>query len=259
MTLADTTRDGISHRLLATRLGLASWQLRLAREHDMVPEPDRPGDRWGPKTAAQCVERVDAIKAAFGDEPPIGAERAAARLAARVRMDVERADVEVLVAQDALEVVGLFRGHRLYLLRDLDALAPDTVTKVVRARKGPLVESVEPKGAARILDWPRNTFETIAAERNLTVDRLGRYVLTDVQNLAKDDDLKARVEADRRQAVFQRFKREEERCEEGLRAWLNECSAYLERRTDEPPPALTLRRVLQALISARAQTAANEP
>ncbi|MCP2340964.1 hypothetical protein [Actinomadura rupiterrae] len=259
MTPADTTRDGISDRRLATRLGLAQWQLRLAKEHDLLPEPDLPDGRWGAETAARCAERVDAVKSAFGDRPPIGAERAAARLAARVKLDVERADIEVLAAQNALDVVGLYRDHPLYLLRDLDALASETVTQVVRARKGPLVDSVEPRGALRILDWPRPTFERIAMERNLAVDRLGRYALADIQNLAKDDDLKQRVETERRQSALLKAKREEKGCEDGVRAWLQDLNAYLEHGTSEPPPTAALRRALRALITARAVTAGYEP
>lgn len=259
MTPADTTRDRLSDRRLGMRLGLARWQMRLAREHGMFPEPDLPDGAWSAETAAHCAERVDAVKAAFGDDPPIGAERAAVRLAARVRMDVERADVEVLVAQDALDVVGTYRDHPLYLLRDLDALAPGTVTKVVRARKGPLVESVEPKGAARILDWPRAVFERLAVERDLPIDRLGRYALADVQALADDAVLKRRVDQERRQAAFLKAKREEELCRAVVRDWLEACAAFVERKTAEPPPAPALRSALRALITARAATVAHEP
>ncbi|WP_051468718.1 hypothetical protein [Actinomadura oligospora] len=258
MTPTDTTRAGLSDRRLAARLDLARWQLRLAREHGMFPEPDLPDDLWSAEALAHCADRVDAVRAAFGAEPPIGAERAAVRLAARVRMDVERADVEVLVAQDALEVIGTYRDHPLYLLRDLDALAPETVIKVVRARKGPLVESVEPRGAARILAWPRSTFDRVAAERALPVDRLGRYILTDIQALADDADLLQLVEQDRRHAAHLKAKRIEEHYEEGLRDWLDACTAYLHHKTAEPPPAPTLRRILQSLVTARAETAAHE-
>ncbi|MEV5574580.1 hypothetical protein AB0L06_31485 [Spirillospora sp. NPDC052269] len=259
MTTTDTTRDGLSERRLSARLGLARWQLRLAGEHGLFPEPDLPGDLWSAETVAHCAERVDAVKAAFGTEPPIGAERAAVRLAARLRVDVERADVEVLVARDALEVIGMYRDYPLYLLRDLDALAPATVIKVVRARKGPLVESVDPRGAARILAWPRSTFDHVAVERDLPVDRLGRYALADIQALADDADLKHRVDQDRRHTAYLKAKRVEEQCEERLRIWLDACTAYLHNKTAEPPPAPTLRRVLQSLITARAQTSAHEP
>ncbi|MFC5182374.1 hypothetical protein [Actinomadura harenae] len=259
MTPTDTTRDGLSDRGLTARLELARWQLRLGREHGMLPNPDLPGDLWSPEAVADCTERVGAVKAAFGADPPIGAERAAVRLAARVRMDVERADVEVLVARDALEVVSTYRDYPLYLLRDLDALAPATVIKVVRARKGPLVESVDPRGAARILAWPRNTFDDVAAERDLPVDRLGRYALTDIQALADDTDLKRRVEQSRRHAALLKAKREEEQREESVRLWLDACTAYLDRRTAEPPPILTLRRAMKSLVTARAQAEAHEP
>ncbi|MEV4253360.1 hypothetical protein AB0J52_09330 [Spirillospora sp. NPDC049652] len=259
MTSTSTSPAAISDRLLASRLRLTAWQLRLAREHGMLPEPDLPEGRWSAEVADRCAERAEAVRAAFGEEAPIGAERAAVRLAARVRMDVERADVEVLATQDALEVIGRYRDHPLYLLRDLDALAPATVIKVVRARKGPLAESVDPRGAARLLHWPRSAFERVAAERSLAVDRLGRFALADVQALADDEDLKKRVAKERRHAALLKAEHEEERCKENLRDWLDACTAFLEHETPEPPPTPALRRAIQALISARAVIAAHEP
>ncbi|RFU36614.1 hypothetical protein DZF91_37250 [Actinomadura logoneensis] len=255
----NTARAGLSSRLLATRLGLTAWQLRLAWEHGLMPEPDLPEGRWSTDAADRCAERVEAVKTAFGEDAPLGAERAAARLAARVKLDVERADVEVLVAQDALEVVGRYRGHPLYLMRDLDALAPAVVAKVVRARKGILGDSVDPGGAARILQWPRGTFERVVAERGLTPDRLGRYALADVQALADDRALKARVTKEHRHAVLLKAEREEARQQANLREWIRACNAFLDRETSAPPPFPALRRAMQALIAARSITTAQDP
>ena len=147
----DTVRAEYNLAELAAKLGLAGWQMRLAREHELLPEPDLAGGRWSAHLAAECAGRIEPIRAAFGDEPPIGAVRAALRVAARVRLDVERADIEILVTRGELSMVGRFQEHPVYLLSDLDGLNPATVSEVVAARKGQLADTVDAAGAARIL------------------------------------------------------------------------------------------------------------
>ncbi|MCP9985084.1 hypothetical protein [Actinomadura madurae] len=83
----------------AAHLGLTRWQLRVGLEHEILPGPDLAGERWSAGLADQARERVEEVLTRFGTEPPVGSGRAAARLAARVGLDVERRDIEVLVAQ----------------------------------------------------------------------------------------------------------------------------------------------------------------
>src|SRR5690606_26539347 len=100
----------------------------------MLPGPDLEGERWSAELAEEVRAYGEQVIARFGDDPPVGSARAAARLAARVGLDVERRDIEVLVAQGELNVISSFRRHPVYLLRDLDRLDPRVVRSVVAAR-----------------------------------------------------------------------------------------------------------------------------
>ncbi|MFD0903224.1 hypothetical protein [Actinomadura sediminis] len=238
----------------ARYLGISRWQMRVGREHGLLPEPDLDGERWSSGLAEKCKDHGERIVAAFGAEPPIGSTRAAARLAARVRLDVERRDVEVLAARGDLAVISSFRGHPVYLLRDLDALDAAAVRDVVAARKGPLLDSVDAGGAATLLDWPRKTFDRVAEERGLERDRLGRFALRDVRALADDAELARRVRAEKRDLALARSRSAEARIEDAARTWLARCTAYLDRAGEEPPDTAVLRRALRALRKARAET-----
>ncbi|TDE35878.1 hypothetical protein [Actinomadura sp. 6K520] len=237
----------------AGHLGLTRWQMRVGLEHGILPGPDLDGERWSAKLVEQVEGRGQQVIAMFGDDPPVGSARAAARLAARVGLDVERRDVEVLVAQGDLNVISSFRGHPVYLLRDLDRLDPAAVRSVVAARKGPLTDTVDSGGAATILDWPRRTFDRIAGERELATDRLGRYALSDIQALAADETLARQVTEEKRHLALTKTLRSEDRVQEVIRGWLNRCSAYLDRETDLPPETAPLSRALRALTTVRAE------
>ncbi|GAA2412905.1 hypothetical protein GCM10010191_23130 [Actinomadura vinacea] len=243
-------RADLGSRQLATRLELAGWQLRLAREHGLIPEPDVDG-RWSAELAERCLPRKPQIVAAFGDEPPVGAVKAAGHLASRVNLDVERADVEMLVARGELTVIGRYQQHPVYLVRDLEALDPQRVTEIVAARKGPLLDRVEARGAALILGCPKSLFDRFAAERALPTDQLGRYALADVRALAADGDLTARVEEDQRERAIAQARRHEERHEDTLRNWMLHCTAYLDRASDDPPDPAIIGRTLRSLTTAR--------
>ncbi|WP_051300542.1 hypothetical protein [Actinomadura rifamycini] len=243
----------------ARYLGISRWQMRVGREHGILPEPDMDGERWSSGLAEKRRDDGERVAAAFGEEPPVGSTRAAARLAARVRLDVERRDVEVLAARGDLTVISSFRGHPVYLLRDIDALDAEAVRDVVAARKGPLLDSVDAGGAATILDWPRKTFDRIAEERGLERDRLGRFGLRDVHALADDPELTRRILTEKRELASARSRRAEARVEDAARAWLARCDAYLDRAADEPPDTAVLRRALRALRTLRAETAAPLP
>ncbi|MQY02013.1 hypothetical protein [Actinomadura macrotermitis] len=240
-------------RQFAAHLGITAWQLRLARENEMLPPPDVAPGRWSRELAGRCAGEAEKIIAEFGPRPPVGAEKAAARLAERVGLDVDKPDIEVLVARDDLTMAGRYQGNPIYLLRDLDALAPETVTEVVAARKGPLMESVSAHGAARALGWPKPLFDRIAAERALATDRLGRYALGDIRALAADTGLMERIGVERHRAVVRKARDREERCAEALRAWLAGCTAYVEQNSGEPPDIAVGRRALRALAAARAE------
>ncbi|GAA4395245.1 hypothetical protein GCM10023088_76720 [Actinomadura verrucosospora] len=253
--MPEMTRTDHSANQLATLLGLARWQMRLGLEHGLLPEPDLEGDRWSAALAEGARGRSEEIVARFGDEPPIGSAKAAARLASRVGLDVERGDVEVLVAQGDLDVISTFRGFPVYLLRDLDRLDPDSVRRVVATRKGPLTDTVDAGGAATILGWHRRTFDRIAVERGLETDRLGRYPLSDVRALSADEDLTRQVEEEQRNLVLARTRRSEARVEDVIRAWILRCSAFLDGDADQPPDTAPVGRALRSLTTIRADIA----
>ncbi|MEU9873551.1 hypothetical protein AB0C87_37495 [Actinomadura sp. NPDC048021] len=253
--MPEMTRADHSANQLATLLGLARWQMRLGLEHGLLPEPDLEGDRWSAALAEGARGRSEEIVTRFGDEPPIGSAKAAARLASRVGLDVERGDVEVLVAQGDLDVISTFRGFPVYLLRDLDRLDPDSVRRVVATRKGPLTDTVDAGGAATILGWHRRTFDRIAVERGLETDRLGRYALSDVRALSADEDLTRQVEEEQRNLVLARTRRSEARVEDVIRAWILRCSAFLDGDADQPPDTAPVGRALRSLTTIRADIA----
>ena len=254
MRTETESRTGIGFRQLASHLGVADWQLRLAREHGLIPEPDLNG-KWTAELAGRCRSRASQIVAAFGDEPPVGAGKAAARLALRLRLDVEKADIEVLVARGDLTLVGHYQRNPIYLLRDLDALDAGGVAEVVAARKGPLLDRVDVRGAALVLGWSKGIFARVAAERGLVADQLGRYALADVRALADDADLNARVRAEQGEQALVRARRNEKRHEDALRNWMLRCTAYLDGTAEDPPDALAVSRSLKAITAARSTLA----
>ncbi|MFB4312352.1 hypothetical protein [Actinomadura sp. GTD37] len=250
---AQINRTEYGAQQFAGHLGLTRWQLRVGREHGILPAPDLDGDRWSAARAEEAGEAGKEVIARFGGDPPIGSTRAAARLAARVGLDVERPDIEVLVAQGALNVVSSFRGHPVYLMRDLDQLAPDAVRTVVTTRKGPLSGTVDSGGAAAILGWPRRTFDRIAAERELPTDRLGRYALPDVQALRADEDLTREIAEEKRHLTLKRMRKTEAHVEDVIRAWTLRCSAYVDRDADQPPDIGPLSRAIRSLGTVRGE------
>ncbi|TDC62162.1 hypothetical protein E1200_26700 [Actinomadura sp. GC306] len=254
----EITRGHYGAHQFAGRLGLTRWQLRVGLEHGILPEPDIDGERWSTEVVERVEGRGQQVIAMFGDDPPVGSARAAARLAARVGLDVERRDVEVLVAQGDLNVISSFRGHPVYLRRDLDRLDPAAVRAVVAARKGPLTDTVDSGGAATILDWPRKTFDRIAGERELATDQLGRYALADIQALAADETLAWQVAEEKRVLALTKTLRSEDRIQEAIRGWLNRCAAYVDRETDVPPETTSLSRALRALTTVRTEITKQE-
>lgn len=250
---AQTNRTRYGANQFADHLGLNRWQLRVGLEHGILPGPDLGGEQWSADLADKSRDAGKEVLVRFGDDPPIGSARAAAMLAIRVSLDVERRDIEVLVAQGALNVVSSFRGHPVYLTRDLDQLDPEAVRKVVSARKGPLTDTVDAGGAAAILGWPRRTFDRIASERDLETDRLGRYALSDVQALKADDDLAREIGEEKRRLTLARTHRSEAHFEDVVHAWILRCSAYVDRDADQPPDIAPLSRALRSLSTVRAE------
>lgn len=181
---------------LARHLGLADWQFEAARLRDLVPEPDR-GRRWSMEIAEQLQGRVAEIVEAVGTEIPIGANRAAERLAQRTGLEVERADVEELRDRGLLDVVGWYKDWPLYDVRQLGAIGVEVLAPVVAERRSWLAASLHRRTAAEQLGWRLDELDQVVRERGIAPGRFGRLARADVDVLAADGELAERIEAAR--------------------------------------------------------------
>jgi hypothetical protein len=181
---------------LARRLGLTEWQFEAARLRDLVPDPDR-GRRWSAAIAEQLAGRVAEIVEAVGTEIPIGANKAAARLAERTGLEVDRHDVEALAERELLQVVGWYKEWPLYDPRQLDALDADALAPVVADRVAWLAASLRRQAAAEQLGWRLDELDEAVRERAIEAGRFGRLAQADVEALAADEELDERLRAAR--------------------------------------------------------------
>ncbi|MEU7318724.1 hypothetical protein [Streptomyces sp. NPDC007083] len=169
---------------LSRHLGLKTWQLQRARERGLVPEPDTEQKRWSKELVEPLPDRVEEIRAAVGDHPGLGSEKAAEHLAQRTGLEVERADVQLLAEQGTLAPVGDFRGWPLYAIEDLDVLDPADVTAAISERHAWIEASLSSAEAAQLLGWPVGKFEVTAERNGLAAGRFGRYARGGVERLS---------------------------------------------------------------------------
>ncbi|HKE99408.1 MAG TPA: 3'-5' exonuclease [Actinomycetes bacterium] len=183
---------------LAKRLGLELWQVETARERGLLPEPDVGGRRWSPEAVGALPEgKAAAIVQAVGTEPPIGANRAAERLAARTGLEIDKADVEVLAERGLLVPCGSYREWALYDPRLLDALDPGLLAALVAERDTWAEVSLHRREAAELLGWRVGEFDQVAAARGLVPGPFGRFDRAEVEALAADAELVEQVDAER--------------------------------------------------------------
>jgi hypothetical protein len=187
---------------LAKHLGLADWQFTAGRRFGLIPASGL-DKRWSAAAAAELVWHVDEILAAVGTEHPIGALRSAERLAERSGLKVSPVDVDVLARRGALTVAMVFRkkgrSHDLYAPAQLDRLVDEqaeVLAAVVTERTDWLAASITAEQAAEVLSWRRRELQQVAEERGLQL-WLDRYACADIEALAADEELCARVAADR--------------------------------------------------------------
>ncbi|MCG6496621.1 hypothetical protein [Kitasatospora sp. A2-31] len=100
-------------RQLGDRLDLPEWQLLRALRLELIPAVDA-GGRWPAAVVNDAVERLDAIRAAVGTLPDIGATRAEEHLAARFRLDVAPGTAAELSRRGHLPLRGHYKGYPLY-------------------------------------------------------------------------------------------------------------------------------------------------
>jgi hypothetical protein len=188
--------EGFGPIQLPNHLGIAVWQFEAARLRSLIPEPDL-GGRWSTRVADELAGRVAEIVEAVGTELPIGANKAAARLAERTGLEVDRHDVEALAERELLHVVGWYKEWPLYDPRQLDGLTADQLTPVVADRKAWLAASLHRRTAAEQLGWRPEELAQVVQERGIEAGRFGRYARADIDALAADEELGERIAADR--------------------------------------------------------------
>jgi hypothetical protein len=135
-----------------------------------------------------------------GDQPTVGANRAAERLAERLGIDVDRAEIDALAEQGLLPEAGEYKGWPLYDAVDLDELADshgDLIAAMAAERIAWMEASLHPIDARERLGLRRDEFDKAVAERGLEPGQFGRFAIADVDNLAADDELVDAIRADR--------------------------------------------------------------
>ena len=177
--------------------GLAEWQWDAAAAAGLTPPPDAGGRRWSAAAAAAVTAGRDQIIAAVGTEPPVGGHRAAARLAGRTGLAVEKTDVEALADAGLLAVAGWYKQWPLWDCRALDAVDAGALGAVVAERQAWIAGSISKWDAPAYLGWRREEFTRIARQRGLQTGRLDRYARAGLDTLAGDEDLAEQVRLDR--------------------------------------------------------------
>ena len=126
---------------LARRLGLEQWQAERAVRDGLLPQPDRARRHWSEAAAAQLEQAAEAIRAAAGRVPDVGAWRAADYLKNKLGVGITAGGVERLAALGLLGLAETYKGCQLYSGADLeaftdaDAAASAEVTRDRNARQ----------------------------------------------------------------------------------------------------------------------------
>ncbi len=177
--------------------GLAEWQWDAARAAGLIPAPDTATGRWSRAVADEVAQRRDEIVAFVGVDAPIGGHKAAARLAERTGLEVQKHDVEALADAGTLAVAGWYKEWPLWDCRALDAVDVDALGAIVAERQAWVASSVSQWDAPGYLGWRRDEFGRVAKQRGLTMGRLDRYAKSDLDALAGDEELAEQVRLDR--------------------------------------------------------------
>ncbi|MFH8492179.1 hypothetical protein [Streptomyces longisporoflavus] len=116
----------------------------------------------------------------------LGARRIADLMADRTGEPVIAADVEELVAHQALAAVDSFKGWPMYATADALALDADLIRRTVAERVEWQQASVHKNNAAERIGWHWRDVQRMACEGRLTEGRLGRYLIADLDRLASE-------------------------------------------------------------------------
>ena len=161
-------------------LGIARWKFRAAVHHGLIGKPS--GGRWPARVIETAARRLEEILEFVGSQHPVGATRAAQRLAERTGLEVDAHDLDTLVKRQLLVAVDDYKGNDLFDVIDLDRLAgrhKDVLRRLVGERQHWEQHSLTVAEARRRLRMPEWTF-TAALRR--TGIQIGPF-----RRIAKDD------------------------------------------------------------------------
>ncbi len=154
---------------LADLLGLHPWQLSRTLADGLIPGPDRARGRWSARLAQAALAQADAIRAAAGSVPDLGAVRAAEVLSARLGTEVTGDGIEELARRGLIPVTGCYKGHCLYAGRTLESFT-DAAAAADADRAGRLRTAAQ---AAAYLRIRRSDLNHLIRTRLLTPARWG--------------------------------------------------------------------------------------
>ncbi|MFI9311246.1 hypothetical protein [Streptomyces triculaminicus] len=100
-------------RQFGDRIGFSEWQFERALRLDLIPPADQ-GGRWSAAAFNEVGSRLDAVCAAVGTIPDLGAARAEAHLAERFDITVNPGTAAELSRRGHLPARGDYKGHTLY-------------------------------------------------------------------------------------------------------------------------------------------------
>jgi len=129
--------------------GLTGWQWDAGRAAGLIGSSDVDGRRWSAAIANDVIARRDEIIAIVGAEAPIGGHKAAARLAERSGLAVEKPDVEALADAGLLATAGWYKEWPLWDCRALDAVDVGLLSAIVAERQAWIAGSIS-KWDARV-------------------------------------------------------------------------------------------------------------
>lgn len=192
-------RQAYGPELLRRRLRMRRWQFNLARERELIPEPDLDNGTWSALVEVQLEARAEEIVLALGAVPPVGATKAATVLRHTTGLLVIAEDVRRLAAAGELRPCGGYRGWPTYSRETLAAVpfaaveqavmermrkAADTARAAVEVLERRLAASFSEEEAAEILGWSRRRLAAATTQGDLTIGPDGRYERAEVIALA---------------------------------------------------------------------------
>jgi hypothetical protein len=167
------------------RLGLSVPQFERAQRLGIIPGPDTAGGRWSAAAFDAAAARIDAITAAVGTMPDVGATRAEDHLAERFGIAVNPGTAAELARRGHLPVVGEHKGYPLYCGLALERFTDRQ--KVIRASAAGQLHTRD--AAVAVLGIRLADFEHLVRAGLLTHTDTTRSYWKDIVLLYRQGDL----------------------------------------------------------------------